>query len=82
MIFHVPSSLALLSLHLKKKQSHPLVFTDRLQERKPSVSLIRDSEVFSNPFYGYTCSILLVLFCGGILKIVCLLHILHSQVKY
>lgn len=62
LIFHVPCCLC-----IWEKQSHPLVFTDWLQERQPSVSLIRDSEAFSNLFYGYTCSTLLVLFCGEFL---------------
>lgn len=68
MIFHVPWSLVLLSLYLKK-QSPPLVFIGRFQERNTSFSSVRDSEAFSDLFFCvYYCLAFLVFFGGKYLR--------------
>ena len=56
---HIFGRLVLLSLYLEK-HSPPPIFTDGFEQEKPSVSPARDSEAFSDLFYGHFCSLLFV----------------------
>lgn len=70
----------LLSSHLKKQLSSP-IFTDWLWETNTSVSLVRDSEAFSELFYAPTCSTLLVPSCDRIPEFAFLLSVLQGQAR-